>query len=350
MTRIARIVVLIAVLAAAAGFPGAARAVVPGANGKIVAATAVLGSGSEGDLEQGAVWTARMGGRAGRLSLRNAHSYFFWGVPTFSPNGGRLAYPASSRGIMVSRADGSRPRPLTRGFDTAPAWSPRGHALAFIREGQGLYLIRAGGGGRRRLLAGGGSEVAWSPRGDELAFVTSDSEDPLILAVGLDGSVRQVARGRHVSWSRAGWLAYRRGSGLYVTRGDGSDERRVASGLPDYFDATFDTGPEFSWSPDGRRIAFLRRDRIFVTDVGGAKPRAIGGSESPCCPQFSPDGRLVAFSDRGYDRGYRVFVAPASGGRTRLATRIPSSLDPEEGCACEEWVAAIDWQARARSR
>lgn len=345
--RLALAVLMAAAVVAAVGDP--AHAAFPGAKGKVVASTAVFSSSADDDIGQGATWLASIGERPARVSLHSES--FFAGAPTFSPDGRHLAYSTARPGIMVSRADGSRPRRLTRIIDVEPAWSPRGGALAYIRDagpwGTGLYVIGAHGGGRRRLLKSPGRELAWSPSGDELAYVLSELGGvgaPLILAVGLDGRVREIGRGLHVSWSRAGWLAFRRDDGLYVARSDGSQERALAQGLPE-IEPTFDLGPEYSWSPDGQRIAFTHNRRVFVANMADGEPRPVARANYKSVT-FSPDGRLVAFAGRD-----RVLLAPANGGRTRVAFRVPSYFDPGE-CfdGCEEWVGDIDWQARPNSR
>ena len=205
-------------------------------------------SESEPDYFGGPTWLAGVGGRAARLVLR-AESL---DLPVFSPDGRRLLY-RSDRGIMVARADGSRPRRLTDNpNDFAPAWAPGGDRVAFSRatvRGGGLYVIRPDGSGRRRLLAQQTAEVAWSPSGDQLAVVADVklpgpylSFERKILIMSLDGSilteigsVTQPGTGAEIdlegklSWSRAGWLAYRRNdNALYVSRADAPGTRSRA--------------------------------------------------------------------------------------------------------------------------
>ena len=344
IARTSRRIAALAALVVAVGLVPPARAVFPGANGKIVASTVLeCGSESEPDFFSGRTWVAPPGGTAVSLPLRGIAPSELDPALAFSPDGRRLAYTSGS-GIMVSRANGSRPRRLTRGYDdSAPAWSPNGAAVAFIRPGDlpgtGLYVVRANGSGRQRLLAQPIAQLAWSPSGDQLAVVTTSlSGPPLILVVGLDGSVREIGPGGAISWSRTGWLAYVRDGGLYVTRVNAPGERLVAS---------YGSSSSYAWSPDGRRIA-LNRKRLSVIHLNGEKKRQVL-FDTGYGAFFSPDGRLVATLSADETE---VFVTPAKGGRTRLAFRVPTSVTRRErsyGCSFLV-VDGIDWQARPRAR
>jgi Tol biopolymer transport system component len=56
----------------------------------------------------------------------------------------------------------------------------------------------------------------------------------------------------------------------------------------------------FSWSPDGRWIAYVADDSVYVVDVAGGESmrltdRTIAASPRPEACVFSPDGRRIAF-------------------------------------------------------
>ena len=87
-------------------------------------------------------------------------------------------------------------------------------------------------------------------------------------------------------------------TGLWIARTDGAEApRRLTVG-------TRDTGPR--WSPDGRRIAFVRAvekdgrpqpPQIHVLAMDGGEARAITDMPRGAGnPQWSPDGRTIAFS------------------------------------------------------
>ena len=331
----------IAALAAVGGFVPTAHAVFPGANGRIAFAAVSWASGC-GDCDPSTTgWTAARGARPAAISYRASQ-------PTFSPDGSRLAF-AQSGDIYVARPDGSRRRALTRGFyqyDSEPAWSPRGDKLAFSRYGRGLFVVGTRGGTPRRLFSTNSetSDLAWAPSGAELAFAEYglSGEDAVIRGVALDGTLRELGSGWHVSWSAAGWLAYERADGLFVAHPGSAAERRLVPFVQRPLDFVYDyVEPRiYSWSPEGERIAFARGGRIHVARAAGGTARPIT-SRGACCPQWSPDGRLVAFV-----RGRRILAVPARGGRSRLFTRVPGAGCPD----CDEWVADLDWQARPSNR
>jgi len=56
----------------------------------------------------------------------------------------------------------------------------------------------------------------------------------------------------------------------------------------------------FTWSPDGRRIAYVADGSVFVVDVASGASTRLTDRTSPATPRpeacvFSPDGRRIAF-------------------------------------------------------
>jgi TolB protein len=86
-----------------------------------------------------------------------------------------------------------------------------------------------------------------------------------------------------------------------------------------------------NFSPDGRRIAFTsRRDRdyeIYAMNADGAEQRRLTHSRGiDMNPAFSPDGRRIAFtSNRGGN--YEIYVMGVDGGNPQRVTRYPEHSD-----------------------
>lgn len=78
------------------------------------------------------------------------------------------------------------------------------------------------------------------------------------------------------------------GGYIYTVNGDGSNLRRITSGL------------DPAWSPDGRQIAFTRwgdTAGVYIANADGSNARALHvGVSQPLSPRWSPDGSKIAFT------------------------------------------------------
>jgi Tol biopolymer transport system component len=137
-----------------------------------------------------------------------------------------------------------------------------------------IYSIRPDGTGLRRLSSlprelqrGGDVKPAWSPDGRWIAFA------------------RDVpARGSDRLW-------------LCRMRADGSGLRQLTGGPGPQ---SFDSSP--AWSPDGRRIAFVRASApaarlawIYVASAGGGREEALTQGAFDFAPAWSADGATLAY-------------------------------------------------------
>jgi TolB protein len=126
--------------------------------------------------------------------------------------------------------------------------------------------------------------------------------------------------------------------GLYTMRPDGSGLRAITSpGAGEDRDSLPD------WSPDGRRIAFERAlgplpsagpppvVGIFVMDADGSHVRQLtqlqpGSGTEDHSPSWSPDGRRIAFMRANTAApigASAIYTVNAGGGRPRLVRRMP---------------------------
>jgi dipeptidyl aminopeptidase/acylaminoacyl peptidase len=220
-----------------AGQVATATAALPGQNGRI-AFTEIVGD----DTTNAELQTIRPSGKGLQLISTQGFS------PAFSPQGRRLVYSAwYDSGLWVRPAEGRGPaRRLTRRFDYASDWSPNGRRIVFTRESAASLQVRIfAGGGSRRLAVGG--DPAWSVEGEN-AFVGAD--------------------------------------GIFGIRANGSRRRLIVRG-----------GSQPDWSPDGRRLAFVRGGRISIASARG---KSFAGSAvawnrpsrptAECWPSSLPPG------------------------------------------------------------
>ena len=102
---------------------------------------------------------------------------------------------------------------------------------------------------------------------------------------------------------------------IYVMDDDGGNQRRLTNS------PASDHSP--SWSPDGKRIAFVSErdghvhvingiptDEIYVMDADGGNPRNLTNNPNDDrSPSWSPDGKRIVFSsDRDNDRDHNIEI------------------------------------------
>ena len=94
------------------------------------------------------------------------------------------------------------------------------------------------------------------------------------------------------------------------------------------FDYKVDDAPEFTVrqirdavpSPDGKRLAFVAMDKLYVMDFPGGTPRRLTDLQgNDAQPAWSPDGQWIAFVTWTRDGG-SLYKIPAAGGRATQLT------------------------------
>ena len=226
-------------------------------------------------------------------------------------SGGAAEAPelAISRGgnIWTIRADGTQARLLLRNA-YSPSWSPDGTRLAFVSGRSGdeeIYVARADGTGVARLTRSAGPDLSptWSSDGRRLAF----SRKAEIWTMNANGSVQRALVRKAKVWHEHYSPAWHRSRIVYssnrasnfnaelfavpakrLTFTKGSEGVLGDDGMPDF-------------SPDGRRVAFTsNRDQqgeIYVMNPDGSgQKRLTRRPGDDWSPRFSADGKRIAFT------------------------------------------------------
>ena len=252
--------------------------------------------------------------------------------PSWSPDGKQIAFASTRDGdwsVYVMNADGSGVRRFADAGsrDREPAWSPHGQWIAFVSN-KGIYLVRPDGSGLRSLEGLGKglgpvrsvTAVSWSPDERHLTYdVLGGYESGNVFTGPIDGSAKpkRLTSGWTPAWSPQGdRIAFstqgpksfsdRRIEGIYSVGIDGKTRVCLWEHPFRYRGAELVRYP--SWSPDGKRIAFHRHERLYTVNADGADADWLLNGQRPA---WSPDGSRIAFCDGQRDGNWELYVIAA---------------------------------------
>jgi Tol biopolymer transport system component len=237
---------------------------------------------------------------------------------------GELPLVPVRRQLVVARPDGSEATPVTTASDDfSPQWAPDGQRIVFVRSaGAGrteIWLVNADGTGTRPLDQDHpyAEHPRWSPDGRWIAYQVQTSTN--------------IYSGRRAHTTFELWLVRPDGSERFrLVKGDlplenDNPQYKIASGT-------------WSWSPDSRRIAYVRNGiRIVEVPTGRTYYRGRGQDVA-----WSPDGRRLAATVSpedlliGQPDCGSVWIVPRrTGKRTRLTRDALGLMPPRD--VCDRW-------------
>jgi Tol biopolymer transport system component len=250
------------------------------------------------------------------------------------PSNGKIVFrrwlnDAHTKGdIFTINPDGthlSRVTHTKKGASTEPTPSPDGHWIVYmvIRRGDldhgRLFKIRPNGSGKTELEqtctgdCQGDGFPDWSSTG-LIAFQRTLSPSPT---------------------ARTGYQA------IFVMRANGTGARQITlrSQSPTVESPYNDGAP--GWSPNGRRLAFERVNNstghlaIFTVALNGRGLRRITPWRLDASqPQYSPDGRWIAFrSDEASDTSGNIWLVHPDGTDLHKLTHTPADTGKWQSCA-----------------
>lgn len=266
--------------------------------------------------------------------------------PKISPDGMRVVYElqktnweenAFERNLWIADVAAGESHALTsaKKSSTNAVWSPDGKWIAFLSDRPGqitgapdgkkqLYVISADGGEAQQLTKVDNDVNAseWAPDSKRIAFSMTDPEPKAMKdrkeKYGEYSVVHADYQMMHL------WITEVPAGGAAV-----AEPKRLTDG------DKFSVG-EFSWSPDGTRIAFSAQrdadlissetaDLYVVTLSDGVVKKIVSTPGPDTNPKWSPDGKKIAFETAAGAKYYyysnaRIAVVAAEGGTPQIVT------------------------------
>ena len=266
--------------------------------------------------------------------------------PKISPDGKRVIYEvqkanweenAFERNLWIADVASGESHPLTsaKKSSTDAEWSPDGKWIAFLSDRPGqltgspegkkqLYVISADGGEAQQITKGENDVdgFGWDPQSKRIAFSMTDPEPKALKDRKEKYGEYSVVHGDYEMAHL--WIVDLQAGGAAAP-----EPKRLTKG------DEFSVG-DFSWSPDGTRIAFSAQkdpdlistetaDLYVVTVDGGAVKKIVSTPGPDTNPRWSPDGKRIAFETAAgakyfFYTNVKIAVVDADGGTPQVLT------------------------------
>ncbi|MBI4189545.1 MAG: PD40 domain-containing protein, partial [Betaproteobacteria bacterium] len=292
--------------------------------------------------------------------------------PQVSPDGRWAAYVQASidleankttRHIWLVPTEGGEPRQLTRGegSNTRPRWAPDGKSIAFIsnRGGKSQVWIIPVGGGEAYPLTSISTEadgVVWAGKSEMLLFTSKvypDCADDECNQKRLEEVAKSKVKARIINELLfRHWDEWRDGkyTHLFAVSSKGGAPRDLTPGAVDSPTWFLSAPDAYAISPDGTevcytsnrtggsRVAWSTNNDLYVVPAAGGEAKNITKDNpgSDASPQYSPNGRYIAYTSQARD-GYESDLV-----RLRVydrETRTVKDLTP----GFDLWVDSFTW-------
>ncbi len=291
------------------------------------------------------------------------------GDPQLSPDGRWIAFTITdtdfdanrrSTQIYLVSVEGGEIQQLTKEKQSSvsPRWSPDGKRLAFISARDGapqvwtLEMAEVATGPLKKItnISTGADGPVWSPDGNWIAFTSeiypncaSDDcnrkRDEQMEASKVKARITDRLLYRH--WNQ--WEDGKRAH-VFVAPASGGEAKDMTPG--DWDAPPFSLGGpvDYAFSPDSRELAFARNtDKveatstngdIFIVPTSGGEAKRITGANkgADLSPQYSPDGRYLAYRSQakaGFESDrWRLMLYDRKSGQSRsISEALDSSVE-----------------------
>lgn len=279
-----------------------------------------------------------------------------------SPKGDLVAFTITDVSVTANRATtqiylvpiaGGEIRQLTNDehSSSSPRWSPDGEKLAFIsaRDGEDqIWTIDVSSGALKKItsISTGAGDPVWSPDGNWLAFASDIYPECPNDACNQKRAAEKAASkvkahvATHLLYRH--WKSWKDGtrSHVFVVSAQGGEARDLTPG--DYDAPPFSLGgpTDYAFSADSKELAFVsNHDKVEATSTnadvwivpirgGTARNITVANHGYDGSPQFSPDGRFIAYRSQatpGFESDrFRLMLYDR---KTGTARSVSESLD-----------------------